>query len=351
MSLAMDCQYSISSGIRCLTHLSGRRRGCHREWVEVGGGHPQYREEWYIGQNFNWIWGGRQDNWTIDRLGMGKDKELTRLKGDSNYGAWELRTRIAARNAGVLETLNGTDIQPTTGPNSKAYKAWKNRRDAAMDLVVKRMEDNTLTHVRGFEEDPAGLWRHLGNLYADSGVGAALRLSRELAAVRWKGAGDDMAAVVGRIRDIADELERNHSERPTDNQIIAFMLNSVAGHDDFKELIDSYDRSKETVTIDDVELALVRKARTLRDNGLTASGGGVITINGMDSVNAMATTTRVQCSNQKCGRYGHTIDECFQEGGGKAGQIPQWFVDLKNRRKAEENGSAPIAGLTTVFPM
>ncbi|THU96838.1 hypothetical protein K435DRAFT_858196 [Dendrothele bispora CBS 962.96] len=280
---------------------------------------------------------------------MGKDKELTRLKGDSNYGAWELRTRIAARNAGVLETLTGDDMQPTTGLNSKIYKAWKNRRDAAMDLIVKRMEDNTLTHVRGFEEDPAGLWKHLGNLYADSGVGAALRLSRELAVVRWKGVDDDMAAVMGRIRDIADELERNHSERPTDNQIIAFMLNSVAGHDDFKELIDSYDRSKETITVDDVELVLVWKARTLRDNGLTASEAGVIAISGMDSASAMV-TTRVQCSNQRCGRYGHTIGECFQEGGGKAGQTPQWFIELKNRRRAED-GSTPIAGLTTVFPM
>ncbi|THU89997.1 hypothetical protein K435DRAFT_802337 [Dendrothele bispora CBS 962.96] len=143
---------------------------------------------------------------------MAKDTEITKLQGDGNYGAWELRARVAARSAGLLETILGVDQAPTTGPNSKLYKAWKNRRDAATELIVKRMEDSTLTHVRGYEEDPAGLWAHLASLYADSGVGAAVRLLREFAAVKYRGGVDDMAKVMGRIRSIADELERNHED-------------------------------------------------------------------------------------------------------------------------------------------
>ncbi|THV02119.1 hypothetical protein K435DRAFT_792787 [Dendrothele bispora CBS 962.96] len=215
---------------------------------------------------------------------MAKDSEMTKLQGDSNYGAWELCARVAARSAGLLDTILGIDEQPTTGPNSKLYKVWKNRRDAATELIVKRMEDTTLTHVRGYEENPAGLWVHLASLYADSGVGAAIRLLREFAAVKYRGGVDDMAKVMGRIRN-------------------------------FKDLITTLKNSKEPLMIYDVEIALIRRARNLKDDGNATSSGGVT--------------------------------DCFREGGGKEGQYPQWYLDLRKKRDEEETTAATATTATT----
>ncbi|THV01506.1 hypothetical protein K435DRAFT_793307 [Dendrothele bispora CBS 962.96] len=224
---------------------------------------------------------------------MAKDSEMTKLQGDSNYQA----------------------ITLTNGPNSKLYKAWKNRRDAATELM---MEDTTLTHVRGYEENSAGLWVHLASLYADSGVGAAVRLLREFAAVKYKGGVDDMAKVMGRIRSIADKLERNHEDRPSNNQIIAIMLNSVSGNPDFKDLITTLENSKEPLMIYDVEIALIRRARNLKDDGSAMSSGGVTGIDDGHIVSAMAANRNsmvIRCSNPKCQRVGHLIQDCFREGG------------------------------------
>jgi hypothetical protein len=33
----------------------------------------------------------------------------------------------------------------------------------------------------------------------------------------------------------------------------------------------------------------------------------------------------LKCTNTQCGKTGHIIDDCFQPGGGKAGQYPPWW--------------------------
>ncbi|ESK92796.1 hypothetical protein Moror_15893 [Moniliophthora roreri MCA 2997] len=104
------------------------------------------------------------------------NKDVVKLKGEENYRAWEYRTRVAARAANLLETLMGEDEKPNGGPSSKTVKAWKNRRDAAMEMLVKHLEDEVLTHAKGFDEDPAGLWAHLTAIFGGSGVGAAVRM-------------------------------------------------------------------------------------------------------------------------------------------------------------------------------
>ena len=40
----------------------------------------------------------------------------------------------------------------------------------------------------------------------------------------------------------------------------------------------------------------------------------------------------LKCSNQNCGKVGHLIPDCFQVGGGKAGQYLHWW---KGKRTAQ----------------
>ncbi|ESK88529.1 hypothetical protein Moror_3199 [Moniliophthora roreri MCA 2997] len=120
-----------------------------------------------------------------------------KLKGEENYRAWEYRTRVAVRAANLLETLMGEDEKPNGGPSSKAVKAWKNRRDAATEMLVKRLEDKVLTHAKGFDEDPVGLWAHLTAIFGGSGVGVAVRMWREFSNVKYRG--EEMTIVMGQI--------------------------------------------------------------------------------------------------------------------------------------------------------
>ncbi|ESK83985.1 hypothetical protein Moror_7491 [Moniliophthora roreri MCA 2997] len=177
-----------------------------------------------------------------------------KLKGEENYRAWEYRTRVAAQAANLLEMLMGKDKKPNGGPSSKAVKAWKNRRDAATEMLVKHLEDEVLTHAKGFDEDLAGLWAHLIAIFGESGVGAAVRMWREFLNVKYRG--EEMTIVMGWIQSLANDLEQIHNDRPSNTQIVAIMLNSIAEHPDFGNLITNLEFLKEEMEVDNVELRI-----------------------------------------------------------------------------------------------
>uniref|UniRef100_A0A0W0G868 Uncharacterized protein n=1 Tax=Moniliophthora roreri TaxID=221103 RepID=A0A0W0G868_MONRR len=256
------------------------------------------------------------------------NKDVVKLKGEENYRAWEYRTRVAARAANLLETLMGEDEKPNGGPSSKTVKAWKNRRDAAMEMLVKHLEDEVLTHAKGFDEDPAGLWAHLTAIF---------------------GGGEGMTIVMGRIQSLADDLERIHNDRPSDTQIVAVMLNSIAEHPGFGDLITNLESLKDELEVDDVELRIVRKAKNLMDDGRPESGG-VLTIMGRDTVALAANVRMIQCENPKCRRMGHMIEECFREGGKKEGQYPEWYLRLR-RNDGSTTQATPTSNFTNHYAM
>ncbi|KAF5320377.1 hypothetical protein D9758_018380 [Tetrapyrgos nigripes] len=234
---------------------------------------------------------------------------------------------------GLLDLLTGVDVEPTTGRNGKLWKTWNGRRNGAVDFILTRLDDSVLGHANEYQEDPAGLWRHLHAVFGDSGVGGGVRAWRRFAAVRFTGWDFQMSTVTGKIRGIADELER----------IIATMLSACAAFSEFRPIIASLESSKESLKVDDVELQLIRAAKDFTEERGQLNGGAIIP---GDQTQALATTmgARPICTNPKCGQVGHTIENCFHEGGGKEGQFPDWY--FKNCRK-EETGPAVNNAMAT----
>uniref|UniRef100_A0A0W0GD95 Uncharacterized protein n=1 Tax=Moniliophthora roreri TaxID=221103 RepID=A0A0W0GD95_MONRR len=268
------------------------------------------------------------------------NKDIVKLKGEENYRAWEYRTRVVVKAANLLETLMGEDEKPNGGPSSKTVKAWKNRRDAATEMLVKHLEDEVLTHAKGFDEDLAGLWAHLTVIFG--GLGVAVRMWREFLNVKYRG--EEMTIVMGQIRSLANNLKRIHNNRPSDTQIVAVMLNSIAEHPSFGNLIMNLESLKEEMEVDNVELRIVWKAKNLKDDGHMESGGVHISVPGSQAVALAANSKVVQCENPKSRHMGHTIEECFREGGKKEGQYLEWYLRLR-----KNDGSTTQATPTSNF--
>ncbi|KIO02885.1 hypothetical protein M404DRAFT_73262, partial [Pisolithus tinctorius Marx 270] len=51
------------------------------------------------------------------------------------------------------------------------------------------------------------------------------------------------------------------------------------------------------------------------------------------------------CKN--CRKKGHVQDQCWEEGGGKAGQVPKWFQN-KGKGKKKEKGSGKVATAASI---
>ena len=86
---------------------------------------------------------------------MGKMNDTYKLSEilAPNYDAWEFRTCISAQSKDLLEMLLDNDPEPTTGQNSKIWKAWKSRDDATAELLVNALDDEQLIHICGLETE------------------------------------------------------------------------------------------------------------------------------------------------------------------------------------------------------
>ena len=62
----------------------------------------------------------------------------------------------------------------------------------------------------------------------------------------------------------------------------------------------------------------------------------------------------LQCSNTLCGKKGHLIADCFQTGGGKAGQYPHWWKGKRTTQNVTANlattASTTASGEVTAGP-
>ena len=55
----------------------------------------------------------------------------------------------------------------------------------------------------------------------------------------------------------------------------------------------------------------------------------------------------LRCSNSNCGKVGHLVEDCFQQGGGKAGQYPQWWKGKRTVASANVATSSTSSGSTS----
>jgi hypothetical protein len=55
----------------------------------------------------------------------------------------------------------------------------------------------------------------------------------------------------------------------------------------------------------------------------------------------------LRCSNSNCGKVGHLVEDCFQQGGGKAGQYPHWWKGKRTVASANVATSSTSSGSTS----
>ncbi|KAE9388459.1 hypothetical protein BT96DRAFT_947592 [Gymnopus androsaceus JB14] len=193
---------------------------------------------------------------------MGNDNKKNLLKGKSNYQSWKIRTQATACSQNFLDTLNGVDTQLLTGVNSKGYKAWRDRQNAASKLLIKRMNDNQLHHTMSYEMDPAGLWHHLSAVHEGSGLGGLMEAWQNFHNVCYTDWNDNVSDTTGEIRSLANHLTTNYQDKPSPNQIISWMMFALPTK--FNSLITILDNSTTTLTVDVVEQQIISAWKDLK---------------------------------------------------------------------------------------
>ena len=71
--------------------------------------------------------------------------------------------------------LLDNDPEPTTSQNSKIWKAWKSRNNAAAELLVNALDDDQLIHICGLETELAKMWEKLKTVHEKTELLAQLQ--------------------------------------------------------------------------------------------------------------------------------------------------------------------------------
>ncbi|KAJ3720613.1 hypothetical protein C8R42DRAFT_671255 [Lentinula raphanica] len=96
--------------------------------------------------------------------------------------------------------------EPTTGRNSKAWKAWKDKRDEAAAVIVERLDPDQYVHIKGIDDDPLAMWEALAKYHTVKGLGSVVSVYKRLMGMRK----DDVTTIpthVKSIRKLAGLLE------------------------------------------------------------------------------------------------------------------------------------------------
>ena len=248
-----------------------------------------------------------------------------------NYDAWEFRTRITAQSKDLLKTILGNDPEPTTGQNGKIWKAWKARNDAAAELLVKALDDDQLIHIRGLETEPAKMWERLKTVHEKTGVtGSATELWTRFHTAAYTDSSIPLRTHISSIRSYAEALERLHSDKPSDTQIIARIFTSLPSS--YSTIIKILMNSDNADDLDYIIERILAEETTQKSVNTSV----------IHPTALMATPkSNVVCENPICkaaGRLGHTIENCFWPGGGKEGQWPEWW--FKSRGISADSSSS-----------
>lgn len=93
---------------------------------------------------------------------------LVKLNGDKNFSLWKFEFKTFIESKGLLDYLDGTNIEPSNH-NSEQWRNWrKNATEvsvyllSSMDSNVKTSDKDYFVHTQGH---PDKLWKRVNDLF------------------------------------------------------------------------------------------------------------------------------------------------------------------------------------------
>jgi hypothetical protein len=209
---------------------------------------------------------------------------------------------------------------------------------------VKALDDDQLIHIRGLETEPAKMWERLKTVHETTGVtGSATDLWTRFHTATYTDSSIPLRNHISTIRSYAEALDRLHSDKPSDTQIIARIFTSLPPS--YSTIIKILKNSDNADNLDYITEHILAEETTQKFAGNSVTHPGV-------SVNALMATPKsnVICINPVCkasNRVGHVIENCFWPGGGKEGQWPEWWFKSRGISADSSTSTANTAVVST----
>ena len=293
---------------------------------------------------------------------------LPKLRGDSsNWATYSERILNYLTSKGFRRHVQGTARKPETlsERNGSYYKSgslaplsdeelekhedsvdtYDQSQAAVREVIYRTIDKTTFLQVKN-EVDAAAMWRKVASIHADRGSLYETNLLTQLQNIRYVEKESMHIAKMTELRERLAEMNAPVSEE----SFVSYIRTSLSLAPSFRSLFTTLSatahQTGKKLTSADVIWHLTEEATSIEiEDNINKTNAAMLAATSKTkgekgkgkNKSAKSSKDDKQCTNTNCGRTGHTIDQCWEEGGGKAGQAPDWWKKKTKGKKPSAN--------------
>ena len=243
---------------------------------------------------------------------------LQALKDDgTNLSTWKFRQRQIFKARNLLGHIEGTTKKPVDPAD---LLKWEKDEDTACMQITMHVSEEVLHHIMDMSTAKE-MWDAVLTKFGGDGPQSAAFLIQNICRNTLV---DDKSMSV-QINEFKDDVRKLKGlDYVLDDNILAFMLCNALPPSYATTRAILLDKEKSVLTVDRVtKSVLAEEANRKGQNALALKARADVKSKLKGKGKGSTSGERPKCTNPKCGKINHTIQNCWAEGGGAEGKGPK----------------------------
>ena len=225
-----------------------------------------------------------------------------------------------------------------------AMDLYDQMQAAVREIIYRTVDKTTFLQIKN-ESDAASVWKKVTSIHAEKGSMYEANLLVQLQNTRYDEKGS-MREHLWKMTELRERLAEMNAAI-SDESFVSYLQTSLSLTPSFRNLFTTLSTtSRQTgkkLTSADVIWHLTEEATSVEiEDNINKSNTAMIAATSTkpkkEKGKGKSKDSKKVCLNKICGKTGHTVDQCFEEGGGKADQAPKWWKKKKAKgKKASAN--------------
>ena len=231
---------------------------------------------------------------------------------------------------------------------------------AVREVIYRTVDKTTFLQIKN-EVDAAAVWKKVSSIHADRGSLYEANLLVQLQNTRYIEK-ESMREHIAKMNELRERLAEMNAPI-SDESFVSYLRTSLSLTPSFRTLFTTLSttarQTGKKLTPADVIWHLTEESTSVEiEDSINKSNAAMMASTSKDSKpkegkrkgkdKSKSSKDDILCTNTpNCGRRGHTKDQCWEKGGGKEGQAPDWWKkknskgDKNNANSAEDKFDEP----------
>ena len=230
---------------------------------------------------------------------------------------------------------------------------YEQKQASVREVIYRTIDNSTFLQVKS-EKDAAAVWKKVVSIHADKGSMYETNLLTQLQNTRYI-EGESMREHLAKMIEIKERLAEM-SCQISDESFVSYIRTSLSLVQNFRSLISTltaaaHESGKKLTSTNLIwhlneeanSIALedsINKSNEAMVAAVAKAQGGKGKLKAKGSKDGEKSGKR--CANPNCKRKGHMQDQCYEKGGGKEAEAPDWWKEKKKQSAKGKSANAAV---------